>query len=277
MKKRTAVLLLAVLSVVFPIAVGLPLVFLMAWVGDDFGAGAAAVSVSVFALLHAVGSTFSARRYKRKYGLSAPKFALLNILPTFALAALTYLIVIFSDMGWDGLVPAVIAVSFGGYMLGYAAVLSIVMGIAHIIDRKKADSTLRKGTAAVLLAVFGNLLVIAAGAAQITLIALMPAPVVVLVLHIIAAKFSCRRFRRKYGMSAGRYILYGALPAALLNIVAFAAAAILTEAGFTLPLPTIDMLPPELPLSIFAAGYSTVYIIILAVVLKTDKIYKGNV
>lgn len=138
-----------------------------------------------------------------------------------------------------------------------------------------------KDTAIVLLAAFGNMLIIAIGVAQIMLMTIMwflPAIIAVLVLHIIAAKFSCRRFWRRYGISAGRYILYGALPAVQLNIAALEVVFVLTGAGFTsLLLPSIDMIPLEFPLLFFAAGYSTVYIIILAVVLETDKVYKGDV
>lgn len=139
---------------------------------------------------------------------------------------------------------------------------------------------MNKDTAIVLLAAFGNMLIVAIGAAQIMLMSIwfLPVKIVILVLHIIAAKFSCRRFWRRYGISAGRYILYGALPAALLNIAALAVVFVLTGAGFTsLLLPSIDMIPLEFPLLFFAAGYSTVYIIILAVVLETDKVYKGDV
>lgn len=137
MRKQTAMALLGFLSVVFAIVVGVPLIFLMAWLGDDFGAGAVVIAVSFFALLHAVGSTFAAKHYKRKYGLSAPKFALLNVLPPFALAVLIYVVIFFAELGWDGLLWAVIAVSLGGYMIGYAAVLSAVIGITYAIDRKR--------------------------------------------------------------------------------------------------------------------------------------------
>lgn len=141
----------------------------------------------------------------------------------------------------------------------------------------------RKGgyTAIVLLAAFGNMLIIAIGIAQIMLMSTMwflPAIIAVLVLHIIATKFSCRRLWRKYGISAGRYILYGALPAELINIVTPVVTYVLTQVGFEgFLLPLIDMIPLEFPLSIFAAGYSTVYIIITAVVLENDKIYNGDV
>ena len=138
-----------------------------------------------------------------------------------------------------------------------------------------------KDNAIAMLIAFGNMLIIAIGVAQIMLLSIMwflPAVIAILVLHIIATKFSCRRFWRRYGISAGRYILYGALPAALINIAALAVVFVLTEAGSTtLLLPSIDMVPLEFPLLFFAAGYSTVYIIITAVVLETDKTYKGDV
>ncbi|MBD5383547.1 MAG: hypothetical protein HDR72_00930 [Ruminococcaceae bacterium] len=138
-----------------------------------------------------------------------------------------------------------------------------------------------KDNAIALLIAFGNMLIIAIGVAQIMLMStmwFMPAIIAVLVLHVIATKFSCRCFWSKYGISAGRYILYGALPAALINFVALAVVFVLTGAGFTtLLLPSIDMIPLECPLLFFATGYSTVYIIITPVVLETDKIYKGDV
>lgn len=138
MKQRTAMALLGFLSVVFAIVVGVPMIFLMAWLGDDWGAGAVAVAVSVFALLHAVGSTFAAKRYKRKYGLSAPKFVLLNVLPTLILAALVYVVILNLNIGWDALLWAIIAVSLGGYMIGYAVILSAVMGITHAVAGKRS-------------------------------------------------------------------------------------------------------------------------------------------
>lgn len=140
---------------------------------------------------------------------------------------------------------------------------------------------MNKDTAIVLLAAFGNLLIVAIGVAQIKLMSfIVGIPIIdaILVLHIIAAKFSCLRFWRKYGISAGRYILYGALPAVVLELAAFAVVSVLMVAGFRgFLLPLIDMIPLELPLLIFALGYSVVYIIIMAVVLETDKIYKSDV
>ena len=136
MKKKTAMILLGVLSVVFAIVVGTPMIFLMAWLGDDWGAGAVVIAVSIFALLHAVGSTFAAKRYKRKYGLSAPKFVLLNVPPMLATAALLFAAAYLVG-GWDGVFLAVAAVSLGGYTVGYAALLSAVMRISYAIDKKR--------------------------------------------------------------------------------------------------------------------------------------------
>lgn len=133
MKRKTAMILLSVLSAVFVIVVGTPMFFLMAWLGDGF------ITASIFALLHAVGSSLAAKRYKRKYGLSAPKFALLNVLPMLVPAALLFAAAYLVG-GWDGLGLALVAVSLGGYTVGYAAVLSAVMGIAYAIGRKRRAS-----------------------------------------------------------------------------------------------------------------------------------------
>lgn len=136
MKKKTAMILLGVLSAVFAIVVGAPMIGLMAWLGDDWGSGAVVIAVSIFALLHAVGSTLAAKRYKRKYGLSAPKYALLNVLPILALAVLLFAAAYLVG-GWNGVFLALGAVSLGGYAVGYAALLSAVMGISYAVSRKR--------------------------------------------------------------------------------------------------------------------------------------------
>lgn len=136
MKKKTAMILLGILSAVFAIVVGFPMIGLMAWLGDDWGVGAVAIAMSVFALLHAIGSTFAAKRYKRKYGLSAPKFALLNVLPMLALAVLLFAAAYLVG-DWNGVFLGLIALSLGGYTVGYAAVLSAVMGISYAISKKR--------------------------------------------------------------------------------------------------------------------------------------------
>lgn len=137
MKRKAAMILLSVLSAVFAIVVGTPMFFLMAWLGDDWGAGAVVIAVSVFALLHAVGSTLAAKRCKRKYDLSAPEFVLRNVLPMLAPAALLFAAAYLVG-GWDGLGLALVAVSLVGYTVGYAAVLSAVMGVAYAVSRKRS-------------------------------------------------------------------------------------------------------------------------------------------
>lgn len=136
---------------------------------------------------------------------------------------------------------------------------------------------MNKTAAIILLAVFGNLLIFTVGIVQILLLPLamsIPMIVAIFVFHIIAARFSSRRFRRKYGISAGRYILYGALPAVLINIAAFAVITVLMGSGFDkFPLWSIDFVPIEWVLAFFSAGYSIVYIIIIAVVLQSGKIW----
>ena len=93
--------------------------------------------MSIFAVLHAVGSAFAALHYKRKYGLAVLKFVLLNVLPTFALAVLLYTVAYLIG-SWDGLIFAVIGVSMGGYTIGYAVLLSLIVGIANALDRKRS-------------------------------------------------------------------------------------------------------------------------------------------
>lgn len=137
MKRKAAMILLSVLSAVFAIVVGTPMFFLMAWLGDDWGAGAVVIAVSVFALLHAVGSTLAAKRCKRKYDLSAQEFVLRNVLPMLAPAALLFAAAYLVG-GWDGLGLALVAVSLVGYTVGYAAVLSAVMGVAYAVSRKRS-------------------------------------------------------------------------------------------------------------------------------------------
>lgn len=137
MKKKTAMILLVGLSAVFAIVIGAPMIGLMAWLGDDWGAGAVVIAVSIFALLHAGGSTLAAKRYKRKYEVSAPKFALLNVLPMLALAVLLFAAAYLVG-GWNGVFLGLGAVSLGGYTVGYAAVLSAVMGIAYAVGRKRS-------------------------------------------------------------------------------------------------------------------------------------------
>jgi len=137
--KKSGMALLGILSGVFAIVAGTPLLGLMAWLGDDCGAGAVVAAMSIFALLHALGANLASLHCKRKYGLPLLKFALLNTLPMLAVAVLLcavgYLV-----SGWNGLFIVIGGFALAGYTVGYAAVLAAVMGISSAIDRKRSEA-----------------------------------------------------------------------------------------------------------------------------------------
>lgn len=126
---------------------------------------------------------------------------------------------------------------------------------------------MNKMTATILLAVFGNLLVMSVGAAQVFLFPLIKsmflfiiAAVAVLIAHTLAAKLS-RRGLARYGVSARRYILCGTLPAlilsALVNIISFLFMRYDIAAFSRI---YIDTLSLEWILSLFVAGYSIAFL-----------------
>ncbi len=129
--------LFALWSLLFGLIVGVPYIFLMAWFGDDFGAGAVIVCGLLFACIHTAASAVSFRRYKRKYGVSVWQFVLLSVLPLLALGAVSYLTA-WAVGGWDGLFFAIFAVCYGGYSVVYGALLSAALGIGHLIERGRA-------------------------------------------------------------------------------------------------------------------------------------------
>lgn len=129
---------------------------------------------------------------------------------------------------------------------------------------------MNKKNAMVLLIVFGNLSVIVIGAAQIFLFAAVRfnfviggAPALaVLAAHTVAATFSRRRFKRVYGVSARRYILCGTLPATILSVLLFIILGELMRfdiRGVLLPF-IIDMIPIDWIMSMFASGYSVLFL-----------------
>lgn len=136
--------LLALWNLLFELIVGVPFIFLMSWVGDDFGTGAVVICGVLFACAHTAASAISFKWYKRKYGVSAPKFVLLNALPLFLIGAVVYFTV------WSGLVVisdfviaillAVFCACFWGYSVVYAALLSAVLGIMHAVGNGRTDN-----------------------------------------------------------------------------------------------------------------------------------------
>lgn len=132
----------------------------------------------------------------------------------------------------------------------------------------------------ILLVVFGNLLILAFGIAQAFLFAavrynaviLGALALAVLAAHTVAAKLSRRRFERRHGISAKRYILYGAVPAAAISVIVCIALSVLMRFGITgVLLPYyIDTLPFDWIFSLFAAGYSVAFLAAQAVALARE-------
>lgn len=77
--------------------------------------------------------------------------------------------------------------------------------------------------------------------------------IVVLAVHAAASVLSCRHLKQRYGLSPGRFILYSAVPAFVLDIVLVFASRVLFS----------DILP--LIITYVFGGYSLVYTAILAV------------
>lgn len=125
-----------------------------------------------------------------------------------------------------------------------------------------------KRTATVLLIVFGNLLILTFGTAQIFLwVAIRPtvlalaAVIVLLVLHTVAVKLSRKRFERRFGISAKRYILSGVMPAAVISVFIFILINVLMRFGINIFLLwSIDSIPYEWIFLIFSSGYSVLFL-----------------
>lgn len=128
---------------------------------------------------------------------------------------------------------------------------------------------MNKKTATILLVIFGNLLILMFGTAQIFLwaairqtVPALAAVVVLLVLHAVAVKISRKRFERRFGISANRYILSGVLPAAAISVFFFILINVLIYVfrfrHFLLW--SIDSIPLEWILSLFASGYSLLFL-----------------
>lgn len=124
-----------------------------------------------------------------------------------------------------------------------------------------------KKTAMVLLAVFGNLLILTFGTAQIFLWTIRPtvlafaAVTALFIAHSIAVRFSRRRFERRFGISAKRYILSGVMPAAAISVFVFIMINVLMRFGiYSFLLWSIDSIPLEWIFSLFASGYSVLFL-----------------
>ena len=128
---------------------------------------------------------------------------------------------------------------------------------------------MNKTTATVLLIVFGNLLILTFGTAQIFLwasirptVLALAVVIALLVLHTVAVKVSRKRFERRFGISAKRYILSGVMPAAAISVLIFILVNVLMSFGInSFLLWSIDSIPIEWIFSIFASGYSILFLL----------------
>ena len=136
---------------------------------------------------------------------------------------------------------------------------------------------MNKTTATILLVVFGNLLIITLGTAQIFLWAIRPtvlalaAVIVLLVLHTVAVKISRKSFERRFGISSKQYILMGVMPAAAVSVFIFILINVLMMFGINrFLLWSIDSIPIEWIFSIFASGYSIFFLVVQSVLAARE-------
>ncbi len=120
-----------------------------------------------------------------------------------------------------------------------------------------------KACAKVFLIVFGNLLIFAVPLTVLFFPGLHTFPVLFMLAafaaHVVGSVLSCRRFKCRFGVTPGRYVLCGALPAFAVNL-AFAVFAIIflcsaEGMGDSVYIPFV--------ISIFCGGYSVCYLIFL--------------
>ncbi|MBD5129989.1 MAG: hypothetical protein HDT43_08700 [Ruminococcaceae bacterium] len=122
-----------------------------------------------------------------------------------------------------------------------------------------------KDTVIVLLIAFGNMLILVLGVGQIFLMSfgiLAPLAIIALfILHTIAVKLSRKRCQRRFGITSKQYILMGVLPAAAISVLVFILTNVLMMFGIReFLLWSIDSIPIEWIFSMFASGYSVLFL-----------------
>lgn len=129
----------------------------------------------------------------------------------------------------------------------------------------------------ILLSVLGNLLTISVATG--VLIAFSDArdnygewvwwlTAVPLGLHVAASVFTQKRFERKHGLSAGKFLLYGALPAAVIGAVGFLAFLICIENrlwGYGSDFKGFVEIMITLAISVYSAGYMAALAAVLGI------------
>lgn len=124
---------------------------------------------------------------------------------------------------------------------------------------------MNKTSAKTLLIVFGNLLIFVVPFAMTLFPGLFSAAfwfiLVFFAAHVVGSVLSCRRFKCRFGISPGKYIVYGAMPAFVLNVIFAVFALIFLYAGAE-SFGDLSYIP--FVFSVFCGGYSTIYLIFLA-------------
>lgn len=135
--------LIALWNFLFVLAAWLPVVSFLALIGDDLGTLAAVIGLAVVAFGHAAISAAVFVHYKRKYGVCAKKFVLLNAMPLFLLGLLIFfaaLVLYFdNDFNFDlgSYLLFLLAFAFLGYSAVYGALMFAVLKIRHKLERKR--------------------------------------------------------------------------------------------------------------------------------------------
>lgn len=126
---------------------------------------------------------------------------------------------------------------------------------------------MNKTTAMILLIVFGNLLIISLAVGQFLFWAIEPpilsitAVLVMFVVHNIAVRYSRKRYKQRFGVSARRYILLGVMPAAAICVLLLITVHVLARFGVSeLFLWAIDSIPYEMFFLMLASGYSVLFL-----------------
>lgn len=141
-----AVKLIALWNLLFELVVGVPYIFLMLWVRDDFGMEAVVICGFLFAVVHTAASACSFGRYNRKYGVSEWKFVLLNVLPLLFILCSVWGVLLFLvsvlkvgltfSIGFV-ILMLVFTVCFAGYSVVYGVFLFMSLGIRFAVCRKR--------------------------------------------------------------------------------------------------------------------------------------------
>ncbi len=134
---------------------------------------------------------------------------------------------------------------------------------------REGGDTMTKASAKVLLIVFGNFLMyvvpLAVGLIPGLFSIALPFILVFLAAHVTGSVFSCRRFKCKFGISPGKYVMYGTMPAFVLNVISLMIWFVFMAAAVKI---FGDLAYAFFSLSLVCAGYSVFYLIILTVVVS---------